>query len=242
MNALVTARRKARPLPRLGMAALAANPALDAAQLEQLIAADERLRDREARIEYASAFASMAAELPVIDEKGIIRHGDQVVGTYALWEDIHEAIRPILGRFGFALSFRIQDGKEDVLVSAVLTHSGGHSESASLRLAPDLTGEKNSVQAIGSSVSYGKRYTGSALLNLASRGEDDDARRAGRLITPAEVALIEARLKETGADQDRFLRYLKLEAIELIPEHRFDEAMTALQVRCPAPLDKGGRS
>jgi hypothetical protein len=43
-------------------------------------------------------------------------------------------------------------------------------------LPVDLSGKKNPVQAVGSSVSYGKRYAIEALLNLTSRGQDDDSR------------------------------------------------------------------
>ena len=39
----------------------------------------------------------------------------------------------------------------------------------------EASGNRNAVQAVASSVSYGKRYTASALLNLTSHGEDDDA-------------------------------------------------------------------
>lgn len=51
--------------------------------------------------------------------------------------------------------------------------------STRLRLPPDLSGDKNSIQAVGSSVSYGKRYTACALLNITSRGEDDARSAAG---------------------------------------------------------------
>ena len=71
---------------------------------------------------------------------GVLTHGDQVVGTYALWEDINEAIRPILVRFGFALSFRVSQEVDSITVTAVLMHSGGHMESTDLRLPPDATG------------------------------------------------------------------------------------------------------
>ena len=35
------------------------------------------------------------------------------------------------------------------------------------------------MQSVGSSVSYGKRYAASALLNLTTHGEDDDGRLGG---------------------------------------------------------------
>src|SRR5690606_16446095 len=56
-----------------------------------------------------------------------------------------------------------------------LTHKSGHREETTIKLPADPSGNKNAVQAVASSVSYGKRYTAGALLNLTSHAEDDDA-------------------------------------------------------------------
>ena len=48
-----------------------------------------------------------------------------------------------------------------------------------MELPVDTTGSKNAVQAVGSSTAYGKRYVMEALLNLTSRGQDDDGKRGG---------------------------------------------------------------
>ena len=59
-------------------------------------------------------------------------------------------------------------------VTGVLMHRAGHSMRTSMTLPFDTSGSKNAVQAIGSSVSYGKRYVISAMLNIATRKEDDN--------------------------------------------------------------------
>ena len=48
----------------------------------------------------------------------------------------------------------------------------------------DTTGSKNGVQAVASSVSYGKRYTAGLLLNITTTGEDDDGNGPVAQITP----------------------------------------------------------
>ena len=173
----------------------------------------------------------MAVELPVVTEKGQIVVSGEVVSTYALWEDINQAIRPILSEHGFALSFRCGQEAEAVVVTAVLSHRDGHREETSLRLPPDPGPSRNGVQAIGSSVSYGKRYTACALLNITSRGEDDDGRAAGGLITLAQMQELEDQIIAVKASRKRLLRYLKLESIELIPTSRFEEAKAALKAK-----------
>ncbi len=242
MSAASAARRPARVPAAFSFAA---ESHIDAEKLGQLIAVEERRQSRDAAIAYAGAMAKMAGVLPVIEENGVLRHGDKVVGNYALWEDINDAIRPILLRFGFALSFRVSQEGPDITVTAVLMHKGGHVETSSLRLPPDPSGDKNSVQAVGSSVSYGKRYAASALLNLTSRGEDDDGRRAGGCITPEQAVFIAEQLIACGADRTRFLRYLQVEEISLIPKARFDEALAAIAAKPLKPRGSrsaGGRS
>lgn len=148
----------------------ASDPNTDVDKLERLMGLYERITDRSAKAEYSASLAEMQPKLPVVAERGSTDKG-----KYALWEDINDAIRPILAAHGFALSFRVgtaTDGK--MTVTGILSHKAGHQEETTMTLPLDTSGSKNAVQAVGSSTSYGKRYTALALLNITSRGEDDD--------------------------------------------------------------------
>lgn len=168
----------------------ASDPATDVDKLERLMGLYERIRAGTARAAYTEALAAMQPNLPVIQERGgILDKNRNVQSTYALWEDINEAIKPVLAAHGFAISFRTGQGPDGrVLVTGVLSHRDGHSEETTLVLPIDSSGSKNAVQAVGSSTSYGKRYTASALLNLTSRGEDDDARTTGGPVRQSSAA------------------------------------------------------
>lgn len=171
----------------------------------------------------------MQTELPEISERGKGHGGIR----YALWEDINEAIKPVMSRHGFALSFRT--GREDgqIIVTGVLTHSGGHSEQTTLHLPVDSSGSKNAVQAVGSSTSYGKRYVAQALLNLTSRGEDDDGHRAGigQTITEEQAADLRALMQEVGADEGRFCKYMAVQSIDAMPASKLKNAIAALEAK-----------
>jgi hypothetical protein len=54
----------------------------------------------------------------------------------------------------------------------------GHSEETTLRAIPDTSGSKNSIQAIGSTVTYLQRYTLLAAVGMAAAGMDNDGRAA----------------------------------------------------------------
>lgn len=165
------------------IAQAARDPSVDIDKMERLIAMQERVQGREAQTAYYAALAEMQPNLPIIDERGGIKdRSGAIQSTYALWEDVNEAIRPTLSEHGFSLSFRVSRAEGEIIVTGVLAHRYGHREETTLTLPTDTSGSKNAVQAVGSSTSYGKRYTAFALLNITTTGEDDDGNKAGAKI------------------------------------------------------------
>ena len=221
----------------------ASDPNTDVDKLERLLGMYERITAQQAKAAYVSALAEMQPKLPVIDRKGRIvvpaKAGshDGHSTPYALWEDVNDAIRPILHEHGFAISFRIgqaQDGK--IEVTGVLSHRDGHQEETKLTLMHDSSGSKNAVQAVGSSVSYGKRYTAMALLNITSRApmdrdDDGDAADPNFWINEHQVSDLVALMDEVGADRTKFLNFLKIDTLARLPVRRFQEAVKALEAK-----------
>jgi hypothetical protein len=164
---------------------VASNPDADIAKLERLIELKRTIDADHARAEFYAAFAEMQGEIPEITEKGEIKVDGQVRSRFAKNEDIQKIVRPILQKHGFALSFRnqwLQDGKM-LKVIGILSHRSGHSEQDEFVAAADTSGSKNAIQALGSTRSYGQRYTTIALLNIATR-EDDDGEKSEQYKKP----------------------------------------------------------
>jgi len=155
---------------------LAANKDVDVAKLERLIAMQEHILAHQARAAFNHAFAAMQAEIPTILEGAA---GDGGKWTFAPLEDIQTVLRPILVRHGFGLSFRTEwPDPSTIKVIGLLTHRDGHERTSEFLAAADTSGSKNAIQARGSAVSYGRRYTTKDLLNITTRGADDDGRTA----------------------------------------------------------------
>lgn len=212
----------------------AINPDVDIDKMERLLEMQERIMERNARSAYAADLARMQPELPVIAERGGIKdRSGRVQSTYALWEDINEAIKPVLAKHGFALSFRTGQEEGRITVTGVLSHREGHSEETTMHLPIDTSGSKNSVQAVGSSISYGKRYTAGALLNITSRGEDDDGKAAGGVatISDEQVQALQDLIIEVGADPVKFCAYLKVEKLAALPSDQYERAVDALNAK-----------
>lgn len=202
----------------------ARDPSVDIEKMERLMLMQERAFERSAKAAYSAALAVMQPELPSVKERGGIRdRAGKVQSTYALWEDINDAIKPVLAKHGFAISFRVSHPEGAIAVTGVLIHEHGHSEETTIRLPHDGSGSKNAVQAVGSSVSYGKRYTASALLNLTSHGEDNDGKGAesADVITEEQVAILRELLEATGSDHQRFLAFVKRDHLADIAADKF---------------------
>jgi len=155
---------------------VAMNPDVDVVKMEKLLDMQERILDRQTRQEFDMAMSKMQPKLPVITKAGVIMNKDEktVRSTYAKFEDINKKVKPILSKYGFSMTFGVTQENNEITVTANLAHKAGHRESTQMTLPPDGGGGKSGPQAIASSVSYAKRYTMSALLNLIFDDEDDD--------------------------------------------------------------------
>ena len=236
----------------------AADPKMNIAKFERLVAMKEHMEEREAKINYDNALAEMQAELPEIDRNGrlVIRRKDPATGArtgdieqstpYPKWEDVMYVLRPLLRKHLFSLSFRTglsADGR--ITVTGVLARSG-HREETTITLQHDSTGSKNPVQAVGSTNSYGKRYTAFLLLNIVSRGEDDDGAgirsRTVELISEEQLAELLKLAGEAHADLQRFCAMLKVESLSDIPALRFEEAKAQLLLKKKAQEKKAAEA
>jgi hypothetical protein len=222
----------------------ARDPAVDIDKMERLFQMRERMLAQEAKAAYLTALAAMQKDLPIVDKKGVInrnekdaqgnRTGTQKEQRYAKWEDINEAIIPVLAQHGFSLSHRIEQPTPDRLsVTAILGHRQGHSEQTSISLPFDGSGGKNNMHGWGSAASYGKRYTSIALLNITARGEDDDGKAAGAdaKISTENVEKVRSLLMETNSDLAAFYNLFGIECLEDLPQAKLDTALKMLELK-----------
>jgi hypothetical protein len=203
----------------------ARDPSVDIERMERLLQMHERLVANRARAAYAAALARLQPKLPLIKERGSFKNNSGAVQSkYAYWEDIVGVITPLLAEEGFSLSFRTGNKDNKIQVTGVLTHQEGHHEETTLDLPADTSGSKNAVQAVASSVSYGKRYTAGALLNLRTGELDDDGRGGAsdtEFITESQVADLNALIDEKKGNKARLFKYLKISSLAEIPTKNY---------------------
>jgi hypothetical protein len=159
----------------------ARDPALDADKMRTMkdLATELQVSERQAR--FNSDFNGALMDMPVITKAGIItipaKDGkpERTQGRFARFEDIDRVVRPILRRWNLAIRFEVGELNQAVSVRPILSHSNGHTERGeAMRVPLDTSGAKNNTQGAGSAVTYGKRYTMCAFLNIVTEGTDDD--------------------------------------------------------------------
>lgn len=219
------------------IARAARDPAVDVDKFERLLGLKREVARDVAEREFNAAFAELGPDLPIIDRKGTIivyskrdreLPGGPPLGArpiqktpYATFEDILEAVRPVLYAHGFAIRFEYETTAEGKLITtAILSHRGGYNAKASSPpLMHDTTGSKNATQAIGSSLSYGMRYALRAVVPIVSHApqdRDDDAEATGEpvAVLPEQIEDIKRRLAATSTKVKDFLEWAGVETLD----------------------------
>ena len=179
---------------------------IDIDKVERLLNMQRQIDAEAAERAFNEDLADMQSELPAIRQRGKTNNG-----KYAKWEDIQEAILPKLKAYGFSISHKPRVENNQVIVTCILRHKSGHSDNTELPLPLETSGSKNNVQAVGSSVSYGKRYTASALLGIRVEGEDDDgagARVSTKKLSDKQLSELRDLLADLGRNEAKFVSYL----------------------------------
>lgn len=140
-------------------------------EISKLMDLEDRFFSRQAKQAYIQAMATFQLKCPVIKT---MKNGHNY--KYAPLGDIVAQIKTTLSDCG--LSFRFEQTQENnlITVTCIITHKDGHSESLSMSGTADTSGSKNAIQAIGSAVTYLRRYTLTGALGIVTADEDSDGR------------------------------------------------------------------
>lgn len=200
--------------------------------IEKLMALQERWEANQGRKAFDHAIAQAKAEIPPIIKNREVDFTHNGKRTHYQFEDlagIAKVVDPILSKYGLSYRYRSKQEGQALTVTCVLSHCDGYSEETSLSGPNDQTGNKNAHQGVGSAATYLQRYTLKLALGLAV-ASDDDGKAAGApaTISADQFQKLRAKLDATGADETRFLAYMKVERLEELPADRFSAAMAAL--------------
>jgi hypothetical protein len=150
----------------------------DIDKLTKLLELQERWEANEARKAFHAAMAKFKDNPPKIGknkhvkfttQKGVTEYDHSTLGH------VVDQIAASLASVGMSHKWKTTQQGSNITVTCILTHELGHSEDTSLTAGADDSGGKNSIQAVGSTVTYLERYTLLAATGTAC-GIDDDGR------------------------------------------------------------------
>lgn len=212
---------------------LAIETKADLPTIEKFMDLRERWEKNEARKAYNEAMTKFKANPPDIDKNRHVSYttnsGKKTEYNHADLFNVTEKISSELSKYGLSASWTTAQADKMISVTCKISHVQGHSESTTLSSSPDDSGGKNSIQAIGSAVTYLQRYTLLALTGLATREQDNDAQGAIEYITDKQKSMLVDMMNSKGVKEEKFLEYMKVDEWEKIPADQFNVAMTALK-------------
>lgn len=214
---------------------VAMNQGADLDKMEKLMALQERWEANEARKAYNAAIAQFKAENIKIIKDAAVDFTSQKGRTsykHATLAGVIAQITEPLCRYGLSHSWRTAQDAHKITVTCRIAHVAGHFEEVSIYAEPDTSGNKNSIQAVGSTITYLERYTLKAALGLAE-ADDDDGRRseapAEPCITEEQAEALRSLLVEVKGNEEGLCKYLKVERLEDLAAKHYAAAVKALE-------------
>lgn len=201
--------------------------------VEKLMTLQERWKASQSLEAFNEAMAAAKAEIPTISKNREVDFTSAKGRTHYRYEDlgnIANTVQPILAKHGLSYRYRATSNvNEPVTVTCIVSHRAGHYEEITLTAGRDESGNKNSIQAVGSTITYLQRMTLKAALGLAVSNDDDGKQAdAPGAITLEQVEQLVALADEVGADKEAFCRYFRVDGFADISAKDFPRAIAAL--------------
>lgn len=218
------------PVTPMDMLNRAVQSGADIDMIEKLMNLQERWETGQARKAFDEAVSAAKAEIPPITRNATGHNSKR----YADFAAIAKVVDPIISRHG--LSYRFRTTQNDrISVTCILSHKAGHSEETTLAGPADGSGNKNAIQAIGSTLTYLQRYSLVQMLGLAAAADDDGKSAEGApTVTQDQADNLRELLEANGKDRSRFLKWAKVDRIEDIPADYYQSCVDAIT----APVSK----
>lgn len=220
----------------------ARDPAVDIEKMERAAALVERREQRQAEAAFNTAMAAAQFEMTPVAKNA---RNSQTNSNYADIGALADAITPIYTKHGFGPSFGTDTSPIPGYIRIVcdLSHSAGFSRRYHIDLPLDNAGiagevNKTDTHAIGSTLTYGRRYIKLMMFDIATKDDKDGNKPKAAAaqvddapISDEQAAIIRNRItaKPDVHDINRFLNFLKVESLSDLMARDFRRAMALLE-------------
>jgi hypothetical protein len=158
---------------------LSSNPNVDIDKIQRLLEMQERWEVNRDKSALRHAVAEFKKNPPEIIKKRTATINPSFSYSYADLENITSAIIGELAAHGVTHSWKMAEGEKGVSVTCVLKYGMFEEDGVTLTAPPDTSGQKNAIQAKGSTISYLEKYTLLAATGMAAGMPDSDGNGQG---------------------------------------------------------------
>ncbi len=185
------------------------------------------------RREFHSRMAQLQAEIaPIATDAS----NPQTQSKYASYAALDKALRPHYTRHGFSVSFDSapsEKGDEYTKVTCIVSY-GAWTERSSVDMPINTKGAKGNqvmtiTHAMGSALSYGKRYSLAMAFNIAVSRDDDGNRAAERCVTASQAAEL-LKLAE-GHNTTALFERLEITEWEDLPQSQYNRVVSWIKTQ-----------
>ncbi len=211
----------------------------DLDKIEKLLELQERWEATQAKKAYTESMTEFKANPPEIIKDRCVSYDTSKGKTsynHATLGNVTNQINSSLSKYGLSAAWETKQVEGKITVICKITHRLGHSEFTELSAAPDVSGSKNPIQAIGSTITYLQRYTLLSLTGLATHDQDDDANGADpyeepKYIDEKKQSAVRDLLAYTESNEGVFLKWLECGSIDTIDEKSYKRAIVNLKAK-----------
>lgn len=193
----------------------------------------------EARAEEKSFDVAMAHAQSEMHAVVADKENQHTRSKYASYFALDKAIRSIYTKYGLYPTFNQGDIVSEgvIRITCRVGHIGGHARAYHIDMPADGASAKGAAMmtkthAIGSAITYGRRYLLQMIFNLVIGGEseDDDGVTAGGVfITGEQSQQLMEMLDETGSNIGKFIEFFGITDVGRLPAKRYNDAFNLLQ-------------
>ena len=208
--------------------------------IDKLMSLQERWEANQGRKAFDMAISAAKGEIPPIIKDRTVDFTSSKGRTHYRHESlagIAKVVDPILGKYGLSYRFRTQQDGRAVTVTCVVSHRDGYSEETTLSAGADESGNKNTIQQVGSTITYLQRYTLRAALGLSAT-DDDDGKQADAAaspnITEAQYIELQGLIDAAGVKEQVILDAANVAALHFLPQSKHPSIVKKLNATIKA--------
>jgi hypothetical protein len=205
--------------PYMSMAQTAMTTGRGMDQLEKFLELQMRWDAEQARRAFVAAMAAFKAEPIEIRKTKLVEFetndGKKTSYRHAPLAEVVDAVVGAMGKHGLSHRWDVKPEGGQIVVSCILSHRDGHSESVTMQAGADNSGKKNLIQQQSSTVTYLQRYTLMAVTGVAAKDMDDDGVTGGSAgteqdtITPEQVKVLGDLIDAYVANAGKFMDWIR---------------------------------